>query len=263
MRQDIAHKVHAATLPGGVQYFDNRRLEPLMRLRDHQLDAAHAAPCQRAQKLGPEGFGLGGADRDAQHLAPAVAVDGDGDDDSDRDNATIGTHLDVSRIEPEIRPVAFEGPVEERLDLVVDLSAQSADLAFGDPGHAHRFDQLIDRARRHALHVSLLDHRRERLLGHAPRFQKARKVAALAQLWDAPLDRPGAGLPDPVTVAVAVIDAVWAALAMRGKPPSRAANRRPSSSPAAYAGSSSRRSSSAPWSGLRFQRPNPNRRSAT
>ena len=45
MRQDIAHEVYAASLPGGVQYFGNRRLEPLMRIRDHQLDAAHAAPC--------------------------------------------------------------------------------------------------------------------------------------------------------------------------------------------------------------------------
>jgi hypothetical protein len=92
MRQDIAHKVYAATRPGGVQYFGSR-LEPLMRIRDHQLDAAHAAPCQRAQKLGPEGFGLRGADRDAQDLAPAVAVDGDGDDDSDRDNAPLARTL--------------------------------------------------------------------------------------------------------------------------------------------------------------------------
>jgi hypothetical protein len=104
----------------------------------------------------------------------------------------------------------LERPVEERRDLVVDLCAQSADLAFGNPGHAHRFDQIIDRASRHTLDVSLLDNGGERLLGHAPRFQKARKVAALAQLWDTQLDRPGARLPDPVAIAVAVIDPLWA-----------------------------------------------------
>src|SRR6267143_2047204 len=60
MGQDIAHEVHPATLPGGVQDFGNRRLEPLMRIRDHQLDAAQAAPGQRAQKLDPEGLSLGG-----------------------------------------------------------------------------------------------------------------------------------------------------------------------------------------------------------
>jgi hypothetical protein len=69
MGQDIAHEVHAATLPGGMQHLGNRRLEPLMRIRDHQLDAAQAAPGQRTQKLGPEGLGL----RGAINLAP-VAV---------------------------------------------------------------------------------------------------------------------------------------------------------------------------------------------
>src|SRR4029077_418235 len=43
-----------------------------------------------------------------------------------------------------------------------------------------------------------------------------REVAALAQLGDAQLDRPGARLPNPVSIAIAVIDAVGAAFAMRG-----------------------------------------------
>ena len=66
------------------------------------------------------------------------------------------------------------------------------------------------------MHVGLLDYRGEGFLGQAPRLQEHWEVAALAQLWDAQLDRPSAGLPDPVTVAIAVIDAVRAALAVRG-----------------------------------------------
>ena len=62
MGQDIAHEVHAAALPGGMQYLGDRRLEPFMGIRDHQLHAAQAAPGQLAQKLGPEGLGFGGAD---------------------------------------------------------------------------------------------------------------------------------------------------------------------------------------------------------
>ena len=46
MGQDIAHELHPATLPGGVQDFGNRRFEPLMGIRDHQLDAAQTAPGQ-------------------------------------------------------------------------------------------------------------------------------------------------------------------------------------------------------------------------
>jgi hypothetical protein len=216
MRQDIAHEMHAATLPRGVQYFGNGRLEPLMRVRDHQLDAPEAAPCQRAQKLGPESLGLGGADGDAQHLASAIAVDGDGNDHRDGDDATGGANLEVGRIQPEIGPVAFQRPVKEGGDLVVDLAAQAADLALGDAGHAHGFDQFVDRTGRHALDISLLNNRGERLLGHPARFQKGREIAALAQLRDAQLDRAGAGLPHPVAIAVAVIDALRAAFPMRG-----------------------------------------------
>src|SRR4029077_17736840 len=175
-----------------------------------------AAPSQLSEKLGPEGLGLGGTDRHAQYLAPAVTVDGDGDDDSDRDNTTVGTDLHISRIQPEIGTVALQRAIEEGRDLVIDLAAHPADLAFRDAGHPHRLDQLVDRAGRDALDVCLLDHRRQRLLGHAPRLQKAREVAALAQLGDAQLDRPGAGLPNPVAIAIAVIDALGAAFAMRG-----------------------------------------------
>ena len=89
-------------------------------------------------------------------------------------------------------------------------------MAFRDPGHAHGFDQIIDRARRYALNIGLLDHRRERLLGHAARFQKGREITALAQLRDAQLDGPSAGLPNPVAIAITVIDSVRAALAMGG-----------------------------------------------
>jgi hypothetical protein len=93
--------------------------------------------------------------------------------------------------------------------------AEAADLALRDPGHAHRLGELVDRAGRDALDVGVLDHRRQRLLGHPARFQEAGEVAAAAQLRDAQLDRAGARLPDPVAVAVAVVDALGAALAMR------------------------------------------------
>src|ERR1700736_908297 len=88
------------------------------------------------RKLGPEGLGLGGADRDAQHLAPAVAADGNSDDDGDRDDATAGADLHIGRIEPEIGPVALQRPIEKGGDLAVDLAAQPADLAFRDARHA-------------------------------------------------------------------------------------------------------------------------------
>ena len=171
---------------------------------------------QLAQELGPEGLGLRGADVHAEHLAPAVGVDPDGDDHRDRDDAMVAAHLHVGRVEPDIGPVAFERPVEEGLDPVVDLRAQPADLAPGDAGPAHRLDEVVDRAGRDALDVGLLDHRGQRLLGHPPRLEKARKVRALAQLGDAQLDRAGPRLPVPVAIAVALGEPVGGALAKAG-----------------------------------------------
>ena len=54
------------------------------------------------------------------------------------------------------------------------------------------------------MHIGFLHHGGERLLGQAARLQKAREVRALAQFRDAKFDRAGAGLPDPVAVAVAL-----------------------------------------------------------
>jgi hypothetical protein len=55
-----------------VQDFGNRRPDAVMGIGDHQLDAAKAAPGELAQKLGPEGLGLGRPDIHAEHFAATV-----------------------------------------------------------------------------------------------------------------------------------------------------------------------------------------------
>jgi hypothetical protein len=62
---------------------------------------------------------------------------------------------------------------------------------------------------------SFLDHRGQRLLGVAARLKKARKVAASTQFRNAQLDRRGTGVSRAVAEAVALVDALGAALAMR------------------------------------------------
>jgi hypothetical protein len=75
-------------------------------------------------------------------------------------------------------------------------------LATSDTARPHRLHQIVHRAGRDAQHVGFLHHGGERLLGHTVRLQKAREVGALAQFRDAKFDRAGAGLPDPIAVAV-------------------------------------------------------------
>jgi ABC-2 type transport system permease protein len=42
------------------------------------------------------------------------------------------------------------------VNTLVDLGAQARNLTLGDAGHPHRFDELVDRSGRDALHVRLL-----------------------------------------------------------------------------------------------------------
>ena len=131
----------------------------------------------------------------------------------------VAAHFHVSGVEPDIGPVAFERPIEEGFDPVVDLLAQPRHLALGDARAADRPDEVVDRAGRHALHIGLLNHRAQRLLGHPSRLEETRKVRALAQLRDAQLDRAGSRLPVPVAVAVALRQPVGRPLAVRRASP--------------------------------------------
>ena len=216
MGQQVAHEVDAAPLSSCAEDPGRGGLQALVVVGDHQLHAAQAAPGEAAQEPGPEGLGLGRADRHAEDLAPALVVDRDCDGYRDRYDAPGLAHLQIGRIQPEIGPVTLQRPVEEALDLVVDLPAQPGDLALGDAGHAHGLHQVVDRAGRHALDVGLLDHRRQRLLRHPPRLQEAGEVAPLPQLRDLQRDRAGPGLPAPLAVAVAVGEPIRRPLAVSG-----------------------------------------------
>lgn len=124
MRQDVAHEVHAAMLPGSIEHLGDGSFDALMSVGDHQLYAAKPAAGELAQERRPERLGLGRADIHAQNLAPAVTVDADGDDYRNRHDAAILAHLHVGGIDPQIRPIAFDRAGEERLHLVVDLAAE-------------------------------------------------------------------------------------------------------------------------------------------
>ena len=102
--------------------------------------------------------------------------------------------------------MALDRSAEERLDALVDVLAQTRDLALRDACAAHRLDQVVDRTGRDPVHVSLLDDRRQGLLGGAARLQESREVRALSQLRDGQLDPPDAGLPATLPVPIAVVD---------------------------------------------------------
>src|SRR5579883_3260918 len=129
MGQGVAHEVDAAALPGGSEDPGDGRLDALMSVGDDQLHAAQAPPGELTQEGRPEGLGLGWADIHAKNLTPAIAIGADRDDHGDRDDAAVLPDLHIGGVDPQIWPIALDRPVEEGLHPLVDLLAQSADLA--------------------------------------------------------------------------------------------------------------------------------------
>ena len=75
MRLHLAPEVHPASLPGGREPARDRRLDPLVRVRDDEFDPVEPATDQAAEELGPRRRRLGGADLEPEHLALTPLVD--------------------------------------------------------------------------------------------------------------------------------------------------------------------------------------------
>src|SRR3954451_10337776 len=116
--------------------------------------------------------------------------------------AAVAPLLDLG-VEEQIRVGALQRARAERLDVLVEQRADPAHLAAADT-QAQALDQLVDAARRHAAHVSLLDHRQQRLLRAPARLQERREVAAPPQLGDLQPDRPRPRLPLTRSIPIAM-----------------------------------------------------------
>ena len=101
-------------------------LRPWWASETHELDAGQAARAQAAQELAPERLGLGLADVDADHLAPARLVHAVGDHQRLLAHAAGLAHpLDLG-VQPEVRVAALERPLAERRDLLVQRRGTAA-----------------------------------------------------------------------------------------------------------------------------------------
>ena len=151
MRQGVSHEVHPAALPSGLEDLGDGRLDALVAVADDELDATQAAPVQAAQELGPERLGLRVPGLQPEHLALAVGVDAHRHYHGHADDPAGLAGLDVGGVDPQVRPITLDRSVQERADTLVELAAQARHLALGDAAHAQRLDQLVHRARGHAV----------------------------------------------------------------------------------------------------------------
>lgn len=149
-------------------------------------------------------------------LAPPVGVDRDSYYRGDRHDPAALAHLQVRRVEPDIRPGAGERPVQELADPLINVLAELRDRALRDATEAHGLHELIHPAGRDAADPSLLDDSDERLLRRPPRFEKPGEVRSLPQLRHAQVQRSEPGVERPVAVAVAPGRAALGALVAPG-----------------------------------------------
>src|SRR6202008_401820 len=136
-----------------------------MAVADHELHTAQAATVQASEELGPERLGFTGSDLQPQDLPLAFGVHPHSHYHRDAHDAPGLARLHIGRVDPQVRPVAFDLAVEERAHAFVEFAAQAADLALGPPAHPERLDEIVHRTRGNAVHVGLLDHGGKRLLG--------------------------------------------------------------------------------------------------
>ena len=201
--------MNAATLPAAaLEHPADGVGETLVGITDHELDASEAALLERADEVAPERLALAVADLETEQLPAAIGVHAHGDHHGPGADLHRPAQpaVEVGGIEVEVGVAAgLQRPVEKGLHLHVDVSADAADLGFGDPAlAAESSHQGIDLAGGDAGHVGLHHHGVEGLI-HAPAGLEDRgQEAARSQLGDAQIDvaHLGGELPGPVAVAV-------------------------------------------------------------
>jgi hypothetical protein len=201
---DVPQRLAGLGMVGLEEGLADRRLEPLVRIRDHQLHPAQAAADHALEEARPERPGLAWADVQADDLASAFGVGGHGDYRRHRDDPPALALAQPDGIQPEIGPFPAQGAVEEGVHPLVDVPAQPGNRALAEPGQPHRLHQVVHPPGRDPTDPGFLDHRHQRLLRGLPRLQEGREVAALAQPGDPQLQAAQAGVQRPVAVAIAV-----------------------------------------------------------
>src|SRR5688500_2169598 len=141
--------MNTTALPGGTQHLADGLLEAVVRVRDHQLDAAQATPEQTLEEGGPERLCLGRAQPQADNLPPALSADRYCDYGRHGDDPATLAYLEVGGVQPEIGPLAFQRAIQEAVHPLIDVLAELGDRALADPREAHCLDQIVHPPGRH------------------------------------------------------------------------------------------------------------------
>ena len=149
--------------------------------------ALRSALDETRQEQLPTVFHLRLRDLHAENFTLTLGMDAEGDEHCRADDAAAFPHLEVHRVEPDIREFAFQRPLSECLHVGVETGGHPRYFRRGPALRAHRFDDGHDLARGDAADVSLGHHVHERLFPASPWHPNGREVTTLAQLRDVQL----------------------------------------------------------------------------
>jgi hypothetical protein len=204
-----------AALPGGAEHHcADRFAQPEVCVGDHQLGAGEATSAQPAQERDPERAVFGVADLDAEDFTVAAASYAGGHYHRPGHDPPAGSGLDIGGVQEHVWELDMvEGPVPERAQAFVELPADAADFALGDPRRrAEGPDQVVDFAGTHAVHVGLHHHREQRPVDPTPPLENRGEEAPVTQLRDCQLHIAGLRRQQLRSGAVALVRAALRAL---------------------------------------------------
>lgn len=109
-----------------------------------------------------------------------------------------------------------QGDRLNRRELVRRFVGKVRNPTLRNAGHAHCFEEFVNRSRRDALNVCFLDNGNERFLSRSPRREETRKIAPVAVFWDSQINRAGSCLPSSFTISIAGVFTLAGPLRVNG-----------------------------------------------
>ena len=166
-----------------------------MGVGDHEAHSGQAAGAHAPQEPGPERRILAVAHGETEDLAVAVRRDAGGHDDRLGHDVGALMRLDVGGVQEHVGELdVVQAPLSELGHRGVELAADARHLALGHAGvDAQGGDEIVDLARRHAMHERFHDHRPQRPVDAAAGLEQRREERTLPQLGDLKFDVAGFG----------------------------------------------------------------------
>ena len=183
---DVASGVGLAALPGRACEDLARRLDqPLMRIRDHQVDSSQSSVHEVSEEAQPALEALGVPQLTAQEPPHAVLPHAHREHQRHRLHPRILSYFQVNRVDEQEREVLLERAIPPGVDELVELERVSRDRGLGELLAAELLCDFGDAASAHAADDHLDEGGDQGAFGTRVALEESGGEGAVAVAWDA------------------------------------------------------------------------------